>query len=1124
MKGIKLLFISMLSLFGMSLFAQTNKIDLSITNQPLKNFISIMESKFGYTFMLDQKVNRDQLITVNVKQASVETVLTRAFAGKNISWEIVGTKIILKEKPANVSPQEARIITGTVTDESGKPMSGVNVMVQGTRAGTTSGVDGRYRITVPNAGAKLNFIFIGYGEQTISVGNQSVINVTMIESSVALDEVEIISIGYGSVRQRDVTGSVASADMAEIQKMPVASTLEGLAGRISGVQIISADGTPGQSSSVVIRGSNSITGDNNPLYVVDGFPQGEDFDIEMLAPSEIQSIVILKDASSTAIYGSRGANGVIMITTQRGAISAKPIITYRGVYGMDEITKRIPVMSPYDFVLMEYERNPSTPYLNDRTLEDYRNERGVNWQDKFFREGYRQSHTLSIRGGTEHTKYNLSGNYYDQQGTIIASEYQRYNLKTDLDQQINKWMKGGLSLSYSRRIQTGVQPSVNETGIADNSNVFPMYNLWGYMPVSRYPNSDDFDFEDDLIDPDINTISDYRVNPYISTKNEYRKQYRSNFKADAYLDFKITDELSFRTIGQISQSWNSTEQFNNSYTRSGHPNSRWRVNGSISNSESSNWVNENILTYVKNFSKKHKLTVTGAATFEKSDGKGNGYSSYFLPNEQKGMAGLDEGEIRSKNAYVNPGIQRISFLGRLIYDYHSRYLATVSMRADGSSKFAKENRWGYFPSASLAWNFGKENFFKGQKILSNGKVRASWGLTGNDRIGSDDRFQQMDTPYNNQYPVGNEWQTVSYIGYPGNAALRWERTEQTNIGIDLGFLKGKISLTADVYRKNTRDLLLNTTLPGSTGYTTLRKNIGQVQNQGLEISLKSVNIKRQSFEWRTDFNIAFNQNKVVALADGQPSRLTAVGWDSNFSSQAAYIAQVGGEIGQMYGYIWEGVYQPSDFIYGETGVPTLKPNVPFYTANQPGDYKYADVNGDGVVDDNDRQVIGNSQPLHQGGINNMFSYKGFDLSVFFRWSYGNDILNANRLVMESGVRARTNQFATYANRWTYDNQNTGIQRTEGYGSYYYSSRVVEDASFLRLQTVAFGYTFPKKWLQKVSVSGARLSLAANNLYVWTNYSGYDPEVSVRQTAMTRGFDFSAYPRARTMTLTLNLTF
>lgn len=486
----------------------------------------------------------------------------------------------------------------------------------------------------------------------------------------------------------------------------------------------------------------------------------------------------------------------------------------------------------------------------------------------------------------------------------------------------------------------------------------------------------------------------------------------------------------------------------------------------------------------------------------------------------------------------------MSYLARLNYNYMSKYYATVSFRADGSSKFSKDNRFGYFPSGSLAWSFTEEEFMKPiSNVFSAGKLRLSWGLTGNNRIDEYDYYallqvlkaKQGDYISNGSipsgvYPFGGDNSTAGVVPVSiANNNLKWETTEQWNLGLDLGFFNDRINITADIYRKTTRDLLLDASLPLSSGFYSATKNIGKVRNDGLELSLSTVNVKTKNFTWTTDFNISFNKNEVLELAENQTSLLTSATFDKDYNSQPSYIARVGYPMGMMYGYIYEGTYKYDDFNKSGNSY-TLKSNVPHFTSEsntQPGMPKYKDLNGDGIIDSNDRTIIGRGLPIHTGGFTNSFTYKGFDLSVFFQWSYGNDILNANRLFFESSNNKsrELNQYASYANRWTPENPNSDIPAaTTSSSNKVFSSRVVEDGSFLRLKTVTLGYTFPANKIAKAKLTSARVYVAAQNLWTWTSYSGYDPEVSVRNSALTPGLDYSSYPRAYSLSFGVSLGF
>ena len=567
------------------------------------------------------------------------------------------------------------------------------------------------------------------------------------------------------------------------------------------------------------------------------------------------------------------------------------------------------------------------------------------------------------------------------------------------------------------------------------------------------------------------------------------------------------------------------------------------MNAQVTRQERLTWLNENTLTYQTNIKKKHFLNVLGGITFQNSDYESYSFRTTHIPNESLGMAGMSEGQAGTTTS-AKSSWAMLSYLGRVTYNYMSKYYATVSFRADGSSKFNKDNRYGYFPSGSLAWSFSEEEFMKPLKsVLSSGKVRLSWGLTGNNRIGEYDYYALLavlksrvgsytstNSLPSGVYPFDNDATNAGVVptSLP-NKDLKWETTEQWNAGLDLGFFDERIGITMDIYRKTTRDLLLDASLPFSSGYYSATKNIGKVRNDGLELSLNTVNFQTRAFKWTTNFNISFNKNKVLALSENQTALLTAAQFDQNYNGQSSYIAKVGLPMGLMYGYVYEGTYKYDDFNKSGNSY-SLKPGVPHYsteTNTQPGMPKYADLNGDGVVDSNDRTIIGRGLPIHTGGFTNNFEYKGIDLSVFFQWSYGNDIMNANRLFFESSNnRSRElNQFASYANRWTPENPTSDIPAaTNSSSNRVISSRIIEDGSYLRLKNVTVGYTFPAKLVKKWKIDKARVYVAAQNLWTCTGYSGYDPEVSVRNSALTPGLDYSSYPRAYSISFGVSLGF
>ena len=1029
-------------------------------------------------------------------------------------------------------------VTGKVIDAMGE-LPGVSVVIKGTSNGTITDLNGQF--TLPNVKSSdvLVFSFIGYKTQEITVGNQKSLSVKMEEDTQTLDEVVVV--GYQEVRKGDLTGSVAKANMKDLLSAPVASFDQALGGRIAGVNVSSGEGMPGSTMNITIRGNNSLTQDNTPLYIIDGFPVEDPAQAAALNPNDIESTNILKDASATAIYGSRGANGVVVITTKQGKIG-KPQISYDGSFGISQVTKTLDMMSGYEFVKLQNEIEPTRTaerYFMDYngkqwTLDDYRNVPEADWQDAIFRTAWSHNHNVRLTGGTEGVRYNASLSYYNQDGILLETGYERLQARMNTTVKHEK-LTMNLNANFSRSIQDGNSPS--SSSYSGMNNLF--YSVWGYRPVA-YPNGSLDDLRHELIDPGTaDDANDYRFNPILDLENAYRKNYTNNLQLNGYVQYEFLPGLKLKVTGGWTYDNRHNDIFNNSKTRYGGPRSTMGVNAEVRRSERLTWLNENLLTYQKNWKNRHSLSAMLGTTLQNSDYEFYAYSTRDIPNESLGMAGMSQGTINTTDSSKSSWAM-FSYFGNANYNYKSKYYATFSFRADGSSKFSKKNRYGYFPSASLAWSFTEESFMEQyKKWLSSGKLRLSWGLTGNNRIGEYDRYALLDMIRshretanipNTVYPFDNVIESVGVapISLP-NEDLKWETTEQWNLGLDLGFFNERIGFTMDIYRKTTRDLLLNATLPYTSGYVTAMKNIGKVRNQGIELTLNTVNIDKKDFKWSTNFNIAFNKNEVLELTEGQTALLSTAQFDQNYNSQPNYIAKVGYPMGMMYGYIYEGTYKYDDF--DKSGnTYTLKGNVPHYASEantQPGMPKYKDLNGDGIINGDDRTMIGRGTPIHTGGFTNNFEYKGFDLNIFFQWSYGNDVINANRLFFESGFQKKRelNQFASYANRWTPENPNSDIPAaTNSASNLVISSRIVEDASFLRLKSVTLGYNIPQTFLSKYKISNARVYVAAQNLWTWTGYSGYDPEVSIRDSALTPGLDYSSYPRALNISFGINLGF
>ena len=1020
-------------------------------------------------------------------------------------------------------------VTGVVVDEFGETLPGVNIVIQGTSRGTVTDYDGEFTIQAsPNEVIEASYV--GFETQEVPVGNQTRINIVLQDGSVQIQALEVVAVGYGDVRRRDLTGSIASADISEIVKLPVENIAQSLGGRIAGVQVSSSDGGLGDNFSITIRGAGSLTQSTEPLYVVDGFPL-ESSNMGALNPNDIESIDVLKDASATAIYGSRGANGVVIITTKKG-VSGRPQIEYNGNVTVSNIANMQDLLTGYEFVELQkeimmddelFEQN----YLRDgRTLESYRTEPAYDWQDAIYRTAITNNHYLSLSGLQGDLQYSTSGSYLNQEGIIVNSSLNRYQGRVSLDQKLmNDKLRVRIISNATRTERNGVDPTGGDTSV---SNAL-MYSVWGYRPVS--PSGKDL--MEELYDDAVEMTEDYRFNPVLSAYNEYRKTTTDNLNINGMVDYEIINNLRFRATGGYQLVNYTTERFNNSKTKTGFyhdKNASYRgVNAYYRQNNTNRLLNENTLTYQFR-NQGHNVNLLGGITFQKESFYSHDMTSTFITNEIFEMAGFGKSSSTPSIGSSKGENTLSSYLGRVNYNYRYKYYATASFRADGSSKFSQKNRWGYFPSASLAWAFSREDLLKDSNILTNGRLRLSYGQTGNNRVGNYAYRGMLTTGDNSLYPFDSNKHIAYLPTSMHNDNLKWETTDQYNVGLDLGFWNDRVNVVLDYYVKNTRDLLLQADLAPSSGYPSAMMNIGELQNRGLEFSIQTTNIQTNDFYWGSSFNVSFNKNEITKLNDDQIAMTRAVYWDNKYRTMPAYISPIGSPAGLMYGFLYEGTYKTEDFDITTNGngdpVYTPKEGVVLYSnESRPGDPRYLDINNDGVINDNDKTIIGQGHPIAIGGLNNSFVYKSLDLSFFLQFSYGNDVLNANRMVFENPQGKRhTNMFGSYINRWTEENPNSNMPRSRAVGSQEYSSLYIEDGSFIRLKSIALGYTFQPRVLQKLHIAAARLSLSAENLLTITSYSGNDPEVSTRNSVLTPSFDWSPYPRSRSYSVSLNLTF
>lgn len=1019
-------------------------------------------------------------------------------------------------------------ITGKVIGgNNGQPLEGVSVVIKNKNAGTSTAEDGSYSISADRNDI-LVFSHNEMEEKEIPVNGKTVINVTLASKNKSLEDVVIV--GYSSVKRKDLTGAIGEANVKDMSKAPVASFAEAFAGRVAGVQVNSADGQPGGAINIVIRGAGSLTQSTAPLYVIDGFPV-EDLNPATLNPEDIETLTVLKDASSTAIYGSRGANGVVLIQTKRGKIGS-PSIDLGASSGFQLDRKKIEVMSPYEYVRYQLERFPGAPeavaYLADgKKLEDYKNTEGTDFQDYVFTRGRINNYNAAIRGGSDKTRYSISGSFFDQQGIVINTGLKKYTGRMKIEQTISDKLKVGFTAGYTGLKSWGQVINTTPTG---NTSSYVLFRTWAYRPIQFPGNPTDLldaDADESSINP-----SDFRINPVLDLENQYSFDYTKLFEALGSVTYNITNGLTLLLTGGMRNNAYQYDRFYNSKTSRGspyNPNNADGINGSVLGVNTTNIFTDNTLTYTKSFNNTHNISVVALTAFQKNVYKSNGYSGRLLPNEELGIDGVELGTpynpVRSHTYNT-----RASFGGRIDYNFRSKYLVTLNFRADGSSKFPTDKKWGYFAAPSVAWNLAKENFLASSNIISNSKIRISYGVGGNDRVSDFASFPALTYSlhgysFNNAAPFAAVYQSSM-----ANPDLTWEKTTSLNIGYDLGLFNNRVELVAEVYRRVTDNLLLNATLPPTTGFGSAFKNIGKLENRGLEISLNTLNVQSKSFSWETSFNISFNKNKILALTEGQSSLNNAVQTDVNYSD-FLYKSEIGKSAGMMVGYVWVGNYQYDDFDNPAPGVYLLKANVPTNglarSSIQPGDIKYKDLNGDGVVNSGDRTYIGRGQPIHFGGLNNNIRYKNLSLNAFIQWSYGNDIYNANRITFEGNTNGRRNmnQYASYANRWSPENQTNEHFRAGGGGVIgYHSSKYLEDGSYLRLKTVMLSYSVPAKYIRKFFLKELSANVALQNILTWTNYSGLDPEVATRGGVLTPGYDYSSYPQAKTVTFGIRASF
>ena len=1014
------------------------------------------------------------------------------------------------EHPAEVT------IKGQVTDEKGTPLPGATVVVKGvTGLGASTDADGRFTLAVPTGNETLAISSIGYVAQEIKLGGRTDLTVQLVTDNQALNEVVVV--GYGTQKRSDLTGAVGSVTSKELTERPVINIAQGLQGRVAGVNVALNSGQPGGGDPLIrVRGYGSINAGNNPLIVVDGvfWTAG----INSLNPNDIANIEVLKDASATAIYGSQGSNGVILITTKRGKQGSQ--VSYDAFVSLSHIARKLPVLNAQQFLATEdlgYQNvqkyDPAgwaagkyadkDPAIKRRALADPNDPHRLfdenlnplydtDWQNATTQTGVTQNHNLSFSGGTDQLTYGLYLNYVNSQGTILDTYQKRYNARLVIDNQVKKWLKVGTTLNYSN-----INERIGNDFVGGNNIPRMMIEMIPIMPIKyldgTYAKRQDY--------PDMESGD----NPVAIAREDQELRRRQVFSGNGYASFTILPSLNFRSVLGATIESRNYPSFASSLIQLRGQQSYASINDF--NSTSLQW--QNYLTYNKQFSENSSLNVVAGVDARRFNSLANGASTTLLIDDAFNYYNLGVGSTPNPPSSDYQADQFFSLFGRANYNYKNRYLLTATIRRDGSSRFGADNKSAVFPSGAVAWRISEEDFLKGNPVLSDLKLRFGYGRTGNSGPDFGNYVSQSFLGTNGYVFNGTRANGIT-IGSLGNPTLKWETADQFDLGLNVGVLQNRIAFEADIYQRTTNNLLLNAPVPRSSGYGSIPSNIGSVRNRGLELALNTVNIQSTDFTWNTTFNISFLQNRILALGAANDDIFPG----PNFLNQTN-VLRVGQPVGSFFGLERLGTWSTDEADQAKK------------YGRLPGDLKFQDQNNDGQINDQDRVLLGKNIPTGFGTFINNFRYKGFDLLVDLQFTYGNSVMN----LTEHSGQDRTDQANSYTRAlteaWTPDNQNTSIAQVRP--SYlYYDTRIdsykVEDGSFIRGRNAAFGYNFDNDLTKKLGLSRLRVYVSAQNYFLITKYFGYDPETSTFTNAFSQGIQFFDYPKARTFTAGLNVSF
>lgn len=1072
----------------MQLYAKSyaQLVSLSEKNAPLEKVFRNIEKQTGYVFFYDHKLlDLAPKVSIDLRNAPLEKALDLCLKNQSLSWSIVNKNIVIKQRQASseqftaTPPQDTLLnIKGKVLTDKGQPLPGATIVIKGTSNGVVTDPEGNFKIKVKR-NTTIIVSYIGYKSQETTITDDQPQNFSLAEAATLTDE--IVVVGYGTVKKSDLTGSLSQVKSKDITAYPSTNVMQALTGRAAGVRVMQNNGAPGASVSLRIRGTNSILGGNEPLYVIDGFPYNGN--PTFLQNSDISSIEVLKDASSTAIYGSRGANGVVMITTKGGRKTDATSVEVEAGYTVQSVSKKMKLMNAQQYALLYNEQAANdglSPYFTQSQIDSLGHNAGTDWQDLVLRKAPLYNMSATVNGGTSKTRFSLSSSAYLQDGIVKGSDYKRYNVRGNIEHDISKVVSVSLNTILTRLNSSRKNSSLGNRGsdLISGMLMAPP-SLTPYLPDGSYRR----------LNTAYSFISNVIVNPLVHIYEESDRIKGDRVLSNAAFTIKPVKGLTIKISGGIDNLNDRVDQYNNiepTVNSVGYAN--------IETTQQTGLLNENVITYQREINK-HSFSVMGGFTYQDNtyttlNASGTGFLSDVPGTGDIGGASTPGIPSSSYSKWV-----LLSYLGRANYSYNDKYLFTASIRRDGSSRYSKNNQWANFPSAAIAWKVANEEFLKHSRVISDMKVRASYGLSGNTSINP---YQTL-----NQLSVGNtifgDAASVAYA--PGTTLpgdLKWEITHQLDVGADVGFLNNDLFITLDYYKKKTVNLLNTVRLPASMGYTTTLQNVGEIENKGFELGIDAA-ILKGALTWNVNANIAINRNKVLKLYNGQ-----------DIFGDAIYT----GSLNDYVNILREG--QPLGIFYGykENG----------YTAT--GNLQYVDTNKDGAITAADKTYIGNPNPDFIYGLNSVLNYKGFELTIFIQGSQGNKIFNLNKAVsLDLGMGLNLPE-EVYQSHWTAATPDAKYPKISRTLSANISDRFVEDGSYIRFKNIQLAYSLPAKKLGWNWLKSAQIYASGQNLITFTKYSWYDPEVNAYggSNSIRQGIDYSVYPTYKSVTFGIRCGF